>query len=227
MDKVRRWLGPVSGLLFVSSVVAGGVIAGEVDAEPSDSASRVLAEFSEGADDIQMSAFLGMLGVGFLLIFVGHLRTKFREGGAGWAADAFLAGGVALAGAVIVMTGVRLAGGVAGEHGHAEVAQGAIDFLWEGVFIFSAGLIAVGIAAAAVSFASRILPTWLGVFAVVVALGALAPWMGIFLFVGWVLAASIFELTQTSRPAVAADEEWIQVGRNRRSPRGGRSGGGG
>jgi hypothetical protein len=205
IGKVGKWLGPVSGILFVASVVAGGAISGEIDAEPSDSATRVLAEFRQNADDIQLAAFLGMLGVGFLLILVGHLRTKFRDGGAGWAADAFLAGGVALAGSMIVMTGLRLAGGVAGEHGHAEVAQGVIDFMWEGTFIFSPGLLAVGIAAAAVSFAYRMLPTWLGVFAVVVALGAVAPWIGIFIFGAWVLAVSIFEITQVSRPAMAAD----------------------
>lgn len=205
MGNVSKWLGPLSGVLFVAGLVAGGAVSAELDSEPSDSASRVLAEFREEAGDIQLAAFLGMLGVGFLLIFLAHLRTKFRDGGAGWAADAFFAGGLALAAATIVMTGVRLAGGVAGEHGHAEVAQGVVDFMWEGVFIFSPGLLAVGIAAAAVSLVYRMLPTWLGIFAILVALGALAPWMGIFVFAAWVLAVSIFEFTQISRPAVAAD----------------------
>ena len=101
--------------------------------------------------------------------------------------------------------GIQLAGGVAGEHGHAEVAQGALDFFWESTFLFSPGLLAVGIAAAAASFAYRAVPVWLGVFAVVVALGALAPWVGIFIFVLWVLATSIVEIIRTLRPAIAAD----------------------
>ncbi|MGI9647847.1 MAG: hypothetical protein ACR2OI_04945 [Acidimicrobiia bacterium] len=206
MEKVGKWIGPVSGILFVASIVASGAISGEIDAEPSDSATRVLAEFRENADDIGLAAFLGMLGVGFLLIWIGDLRTRSRDGGAGWAADAFLAGGIALAGSMIAMTLLRLAGGVAGEHGHAEVAQGVVDFIWEGVFIFSPGLLAVGIAAAAISFTHRVLPIWLGAFAIVVALGALAPWMGIFVFGAWVLAVSIYELTQVPRPAMSAND---------------------
>ena len=79
------------------------------------------------------------------------------------------------------------------------------DDFWEGTFLFSPGLLAVGIAAAAASFAYRTLPIWLGVFAVVVALGALAPWIGIVIFVLWVLATSIVEIIRALRPAVAAD----------------------
>ncbi len=146
-----------------------------------------------------------VLGVGFLLIFLGHLRTKFRDGGAGWAADSFLAGGVTLAGAMIDFAGVEQVGAEAGDYGHTEVAQGAADFLWSGTLIFSPGLVAVGIAAAAASFTYRILPIWLGVFAVLVALSALVPWIGILIFVVWVLAASIVELISASRPETASD----------------------
>ena len=205
MDKASRWFGPLSGILFVAAIAAAIAVTGEFDAEPSDSATTVLAEFRDKADDIQTAALITMLGIGFLLIFLGHLRTKFRDGGAGWAADGFLAGGVVLASSWILLVGIQLAGGVAGEHGHAEVAQGALDFFWEGTFLFSPGLLAVGIAAAAASFAYRTLPIWLGVLAVVVTLGALAPWIGIIIFVLWVLATSIVEIIRALRPAVAAD----------------------
>ncbi len=205
MGKASKWFGPLSGVLFVVAVVVGGVISGGVDSDPSDSASSVLAELRESADDIRAGAFLTMLGIGFLLIFLGHLRTKFRDGGAGWAADGFLAGGVVLAAAMIVFVGVELAGAVAGDHGHAEVAQGAVDFLWNGTVMFSPGLLAVGITAAVASFTYRILPVWLGVLAVLVALGALAPWIGIVIFGVWVLAASIVELISASRPEITAD----------------------
>jgi hypothetical protein len=205
MGKASKWFGPLGGLLFVAAVVVGGGVFGGLDAEPSDSASTVLAEFRENSGDIQKAALLTMLGIGFLLVFLGYLRTRFRDGGSGWAADGFLGGGVALAGAWMILLGVQLAGGVAGEWGHAEVAQGALDFMWEGVYLFTPGLLAVGIAAAAVSFAHRTLPIWLGVLAVVVALGALAPWIGIFVFVAWVLATSIAEGIRALRPAPAAE----------------------
>ena len=213
MGKASKWLGPLSGILFVAAVVIGGNFFGGLDAEPSDSANKVLAEFRKNAGDIQTAAVSMMFGIGFLLVFLGHLRTKFRDGGSGWAADGgsgwaadgFLAGGVALASAWIVLVGVQLAGGLAGESGHAEVAQGAIDFLWNSAYLFTPGLLAVGITAAAASFSNRVLPTWLGVFAVVVAVGALAPWIGIFIFILWVLAASIVELIRAFRPETAVE----------------------
>jgi len=203
MRNVSKWLGPISGILFVAAVLVGGGFG--VDAEPSDSATKILAEFRNNADDIQTAGLLTVLSIGFLLVFLGHLRTKLRDSGVGWAADVFLAGGVALAGALIILVGVQQAGGVAGQNGHVEVAQGAIDFLWEGSYLFSPGLLAVGIAAAAASFADRRLPVWLGVFAVVVALGALAPWMGIFIFIAWALSTSIVELIQAPQLATTAD----------------------
>lgn len=205
MGMASKWFGPLSGILFVAAVVISAGIYGGIDVEPSESASAVLAEFSERADDIQTAALVTMLGIGFLLLFIGHLRTKFRDGGSGWAADGFSAGGIALASAWIVLLGVQLAGGVAGENGHAEVAQGALDFLWEGVVSFTPGLMAIGVTAAVVGFTNRALPTWLGVFAVVVALGALAPWIGIFVFMAWVLAASIVDFIRAFRPRTAAD----------------------
>ena len=205
MGTSGKWFGPVSGILFVAAVAIGGGISRELNAEPSDSASIVLAQFRENADDIQTGAMLTMFGLGFLLVFLGYLRTKFRAGGPGWAADGFLAGGITLASAWIVLTGVQMAGGVAGENGHAEVAQGALDFTWNGSFLITPGLLAIGITAAAASFTSRALPTWLGVFAVVVAVGALAPWVGILVFMLWVLAVSIAELIGAFRPATAVE----------------------
>jgi hypothetical protein len=199
MGKARGWFGPLSGLLFVAGAVASLGIFGGIEADPSSSASTVLAQFAGSSDDIGTAAFLMTVGVGFLLIFLGHVRAMFRAAGAGWATDAFLAGGVALAGAMTLMAGVDLAGGVAGEHGHLAVAQMAVDFSWNSTYLFTPGLLAMGVSAAAASFAHRAMPTWLGGVAVVVALGALAPWLGILVFVAWVVLASIVDLIGVMR----------------------------
>ena len=197
--RLGRWLGPVSGILFVVAVVIGGAVFMGIDAEPSDPASAVLAELRENADQIGTAALLTALGVGFLLVFIGHLRVRLRDGGSGWAADVFLTGGLALAAGWMMLLGAQLTGRVAGANGHAEVGQAVIDFLWEGSSLFIPGLLAVGIAASAAGLAYRALPIWLGVFAAVVAVGALAPWLGILVFVGWVLAASLSDLIRPSR----------------------------
>ncbi len=63
MGKVLNWFGPVSGILFVVAVVVGRAISGDTGSEPSDSASSVLAELRESADDVRTGAFIAMLGL--------------------------------------------------------------------------------------------------------------------------------------------------------------------
>ncbi len=205
MEQVQRWIGAISGVFFVAAVVGAAAISGFVDVEPTESANAALAEFRTNAGDIETGAWLTMIGVGFLLTFLAHLRTRLRAGEAGWAAEGLLAGGIAVAVAMIAVNGALLTGSVAGETGHAEVAQGAVDFVWNSSLLFSPGLVAAGLAIVVASFAHRLLPTWLGVWGVVVALGAIAPWMGIFVFFAWILAASIAETARLPKGATVAD----------------------
>lgn len=106
---------------------------------------------------------------------------------------------------MIVLIGVELAGAEAADRGHAEVAQGAVDFLWNGALLFSPGLLAVGITTAIASFFYRILPIWLGALSTVVALGALVPWIGIVIFGVWILAAGLADAVQAIRHPTTAD----------------------
>lgn len=191
MSETHGWFGPVSGLLSATGVVAGMNIFGGIEADPSNSESTVLAQYAESADEVGTAGFIVMFGIGFLLIFLGDVRSRYRAAGASWPADVFLAGGVAFAGAMILGVGIDLAGGVAGENGHVEVAQMAVDFAWESAYLFTPGLLAMGVAAATAAFGHRAQPRWLGALAVLVALGALAPWIGVMVFIAWMVLASL------------------------------------
>ena len=200
MSNPTKFIGPLAGIPFILAGVVGLNVSGGVDIDPARSGNTVLAEFAENSDDIKLGAYLGMFGVGFLLIFFGHLRSRIRDGGATWAADGLMAGGIVLAVAMIIRAAAEITGAEAGDYGHTEVARGAADFLWVGALIFTPGLLAIGISAAVASLAHRVLPVWLGAFALLVALGAVMPWVGVVVFVGWVLAASIYELVVAFRP---------------------------
>ena len=205
MNATTRWVGPISGLVAVILVVLGEGISGTIDSEPSDTPTAVLAEFRDSADDVRLGAIFGVIAAGLLLVYIGHLRTRLRDLDARWAGNVFAAGGVALVAAVLVFVGAELTGAEAGEQGHAEVAQAVVDFNWNGVWIFSPGLLAVGIAVSLASLSYRVLPGWLGVLGVLVALSAIVPWIGVPIFGIWVLAATIEEIIAISRGRSNAD----------------------
>ena len=194
MSTATKWLGPVSGLAAMAAVIVGQGISGNIDSEPSDSSSAILAELRAEADDMRLGVIFGVLAIGLLLIYIGHLRTTFHEKDAAWAGNVFAAGGVALVSALLIFVAAEVTGAEAGRQGHAEVAQGVIDFNWNGAWLFSPGLLAAGVGVAVASFSSQVLPRWLGGFGVLVAVSAIAPWVGVPIFALWVIAASIHEL---------------------------------
>lgn len=194
MNTTTRWFGPISGLLAVVLVIVSQGM-GSADVEPSDPVSTIMAELRGSADGV----LVAMLGAGFLLIYVGHLRARFHEHGAGWAGNVLYAGGIVVASAALIIVGALLTGDQAADLGHVEVAQGVVDFIWNAVWLFTPGLLAFGVGTAVASFSQKVLPVWLGVFGVLVALSAIAPWIGIGLFGLWVLAASIDELVRVMR----------------------------
>ena len=194
MSTTTRWFGPISGLLAVVLVIVSQGM-GDADAEPSDSVNTIMTELSGSAD----GATVAMLGAGFLAIYIGHLRTRFQEQGAGWAASVLSAGGVVVVAAALIVVGAQLTGAEAADQGHVEVAQGVVDFTWSYVWLFTPGLLAFGVGAATASFSQKVLPVWLGAFGVLVGVSAIAPWIGLGLFGLWVLAASIDELVRVIR----------------------------
>lgn len=187
-------LGPIAGLVFGATVIVQSILAGSVGSEPTDSATDMVEAYLNPENDIEIAAIVAMLGLGVLFVFLPHERDRMRARGASWEADTLVLGFVSIAVATILDTGVDLMGWVGAEHGHEAVAQAANDFGWNITWLYTPGLLAVGLAGASAGLASRGLPRWLGIFGAVVCVGALMPWIGLFVLLVWVLALSITEL---------------------------------
>lgn len=187
-------LGPIAGLVFAATVIVSSILAGSVGTEPSDPATDVVDAYLNPENDIEIAAIVAMVGLGVLFVFLPHQRDRMRARGAGWEADALVLGFVSIAVATILDTGVDLMGWVGADHGHEAVAQAANDFGWNITWLYTPGLLAIGLAGASAGLANRGLPRWLGIFGVVVCVGALMPWIGLFVLLVWVLALSITEL---------------------------------
>jgi hypothetical protein len=86
MHTTRKWLGPFAGIISAVTIFVGPST-GSLDTVPSDSARSVLADLREHSDDLETGALLTMVGVAMLLVFLGHLRHRLREGGAATASS--------------------------------------------------------------------------------------------------------------------------------------------
>ncbi len=206
-----RLIGPGCGVLAVVAVVVSQGISGDVDSDPTDSTATIVAEFRTSADDIKFGAFVAVVAIGLLLLYIAHLRTRFHEGGARWGGDLVSIGGVTLSTALLIIVAARLAGAEAGEQGHDAVVHGAVDLMWNGAWLFTPGLLALGVGIGVAGLGHRVLPVWLGVFGVLVAVGAVMPWVGLPLFVLWVLAAGVTEIVGIAR-ASSANVEPVETG---------------
>lgn len=197
-------LGPIAGLLFIASVVLSSILAGEIESEPGAPASEVVADYLDSEQDIGFAALVAMLGIGPLLVFLPIQRRRMRSRGATWEADSLVLGFAFLAIAAMVDTGVDLMGRVGAEHGHEVVAQAANDFAWNSVWLYTPGLLGVGLAATSAGLRGRGLPRWLGGFGVLVCIGALMPWIGLLVVLVWMLALAITELAGRGSAARSA-----------------------
>lgn len=186
--------GPIAGLAASACIFASFVLSGEVGSEPTDSSSAVVDAFLDPENDVESAAIVAMLGAGLLLVFGAHQRNRMRSRGATWTADALVLGLVAIASATMIDTGIDLMGRVGAEHGHQAVAVAANDFGWNITWLYTPGLLAIGLAGATAGLQGRGLPRWLGGTAVVVTLGAMMPWIGLAVLLLWLTALSIREL---------------------------------
>jgi len=171
-----RWskVAPPLGLIFVVLVAASASVASTPNT--SNSPASILAFFQTHTGQVRASAFLVPPAVVFGLFWFAYLRNWLQRDDVHerWGAIAF-AGGILFAVTGAVAGGVEFALVDTPAHLTASTAT-ALNFL-EGDVPFILASMAFGVMAIAAGIAiikSRSLPTWLGVFSVVVGiLGAL------------------------------------------------------
>jgi hypothetical protein len=207
-DARRRWLGPVSGLLFfaavlVSAAVFGGFdFFGGVEVEPSYPPAELLAAIQAKDGAILSSSLVMLIGLGFMGLFLADIKVRADESGLGWPSQGFVVGGVLIGAAWLVYLMLQMTAQLVGDEGHIDSVVTIIDLLWVSFWLFLPGLLIVGVSAAVAGLRSSLHPVWLGVIGVAVALTAFLPWDGLFVFVAWVTAASILHLvTKPAQPS--------------------------
>jgi hypothetical protein len=192
-DRLNR-LAPLTGVVLIALLVAGGALIGN-EPKSGATAARVISFYHSHRTKIELSAYLTGLSVFFGLFFYGLLRDRL-----GRAESARRLASTAFAGAVTFAVGGTLSAGtmialadVPGKLG-AGAAQ-ALNVLENDLALFADGVgIAVLLMGSGLAILrGRQLPTWLGWAAIAFSVASLLPvrFVDLPLAAIWTLTASI------------------------------------
>jgi hypothetical protein len=202
----KRWLDPLTGLLFVVLAIVGSLIGGQ----PKDAthpAQEIVDHYVDNKDAIMFGALiLGIACVAFLF-FAAHLRSVLQraEGEGGWLSPLTLVGaGVMAVGLAIDITILFAIAEAADDIEPASVQT--LQAFWDNDFMpIAVGqvvfLLSSGIAIARYGA----LPKWLGWVAIIVGVVGMTP-LGFVAFLAgglWIAVVSIVLAVRDRQPAIA------------------------
>jgi hypothetical protein len=192
---------PLSGVLFVVLVVVSVLVSGFDSVSADDSTQEVVDFWSDNDGQQIASALIGALAMVPFLWFLGVLRSTLRlaEGGTGRLSATAYAGGIVLVGFALVDGALQFA--VADSVGDvpAGVTQ-SLSVLYNDFFLgFPIGFGTLMLATAGVLLRTRVLPTWLGWFALVLGIAAFFGPVGFVAFLVFLIWAAIVSVTLYQR----------------------------
>ena len=168
---------PLSGVAFAALLIAGVIVIGNYDFLPS--AADLVSFFSANSGSVTTGAYLALLGAAFLAVFAGSVAGRIRAADGGFLADVVLAGGAASAATIGVGWAVMpIAAERATSAGGLDPATavslfdvyssmaGSVLPMLSGALVAAAGLAALS---------TRVLPGWLGIVSLLLALALVSP----------------------------------------------------
>ena len=199
--RVSAASGIVAALLLLA-----GIIVSDVNGEVSVTApsSRIAETFIDNQSSILAGTYLTVLGVFFLIIFLGYLRefllTATDE--KTWLASVAFGGGLVACAMLLIGAHFSQAFTVLESYGgETQVAKALYVLEWNWYLLVEAPPLAALVGAtAAIGFAHRVLPWWLNGWGALLTLALLSPFLpgsGVMVTFLWVVALSVVLLLHT------------------------------
>ncbi|MEO8692914.1 MAG: hypothetical protein ABI658_05320 [Acidimicrobiales bacterium] len=211
----KRWLVPLTGLLFLLLAIVGFAVGGQ----PKD-AGHPAQEIADHYIDNKGSIILGaaILGVAavVLVFFAGYLRTVMykAEGGGGMLSSLVLAGASIMAVGVAVDVSLLFAIAEAADDIEPTSVQ-TLQAFWDNDFMPMAVGLVIFLLSAGIAIARYgVLPKWLGWVAIVLAVAGITP-LGFFAFLAgglWIGIVSVLLALRERRPDATSFPTNIAVG---------------
>ena len=201
-DVLWERLGALSGILFAVLLFAGMSLGGDESHDPSQPAAVLASRIADERDRVRLGVYLALLGVFFLLWFLGYLRRHLQqaEGERGWFTAVAYGGGLVFAGMLLVGLSYAVAATVLSDYGEdPQVARALAVLGWEHLAVVAPPLAALVGGTAAVSLRFGAVPRWLGWVGVAITLALLTPTY-FFAFLAalvWLIALCVVLLLRT------------------------------
>ena len=211
----KRWLVPLTGLLFVVLAVVGSLIGGEPK-EASNPAEEIVAHYVDNKSSILFgAAILGVACVA-LVFFASYLRTVLRrsEGEGGMLSPLTLVGAAIMAVGLAIDVTILFAIAEAADDIEPASVQ-TLQALWDNDFMPIAVGMVVFLLSSGIAIARYgALPRWLGWVAIVLAVVGMTP-IGFVAFLAgglWIAVVSVMLALRARRPDGASLPDNVAVG---------------
>lgn len=209
-EKIVRLFGAGSGLVASALLIASGIVH-DIEISATSSASTIAAAVVESQQSILIGAYLLMLGVFFLLFFVGYLRGGGISSADefSWLANTGFGGGLIAGGMLLLSAHFIQSLTILQSYGaESQVAKALYLLDWNWYLLVEAIPIAVFIGAnCAYALYHAEWPAWIAWTGIGIALLLLLPFVtggGLMLSYGWLALLSIHRIFVENRAFSAA-----------------------
>lgn len=190
--------GALSGAAFCILAIVGFAISGSSGKLPVELSSKTTTiSIVTESDSSVAGAYLVLLSVFFLFIFLSYLRSRLQqvESEEGWLSTVSFGGGLVVASMLLFYAGFSVSENVMPTlFGSTRVTEMLLELKWGPIFMLAPPLAALIGGGSAVALRSNLLPGWLAVPGILLTAMLLVPyaWYPAFLaFFPWLLAVSI------------------------------------
>ena len=211
----KRWLVPLTGLLFVVLAVVGSLIGGEPK-EASNPAEEIVAHYVDNKSSIIVGAAIFGAACVALVFFAGYLRTVLRrvEGEGGMLSALILVGAAIMAVGLAFDATILFAIAEAADDIEPASVQ-TLQALWDNDFMpIAVGMVVFILSSGLAILRYGVLPKWLGWVAILLAVAGITP-AGFFAFLAggvWIAIVSVVLAMRARRPDGAALPFNVAVG---------------
>jgi len=211
----KRWLVPLTGLLFVVLAVVGSVIGGEPK-DAGNTAQEIVDHYVDNKSAIVFGAAILGLACVALVFFAAYLRMVLRreEG------DGGMLSALTLVGAAIMAVGLAIDATILFAIAEAadDIEPTSVETLqafWDNDFMpIAVGLVVFLLSSGIAITRYAVLPKWLGWAAIVLAVVGMTP-LGFFAFLAgglWIAVVSVMLSLRARRPDAATLPSNVAVG---------------